>query len=198
MASEDTKESESPQSQCQQAAQISSTTLEEHQLSQRQPEQEQRQPPPSQINEVKKKKKSLRRSFSIPQNPFRLSKRVKCRKDNENNGDKVVASDCNESIGSINGDATTNDTLRAPTTITTTTAVTATADRQQQHTQREQDNKHRSFLRSAWKKFLSRIAQQLTSSNIGVSGRFVLSLVAFFRVYSAHLHSYTSTLSDLL
>lgn len=98
----------------------------------------------------KEKKKSIRRAFSMPRNPFRLSRRVKITNtanSNEQNAETTAAALIGADAGnqSMNGNS---------------------VPEQQPH---EQDNKHRIFRRSAWKKFLSRIAQQMTSSSIGVS-----------------------------
>lgn len=100
----------------------------------------------------KEKKKSIRRAFSMPRNPFRLSRRVKCANaanGHEQNAETTAAA----LIGADDGNQSMN----------------GNSEPEQQQQPHGQDNKHRIFRRSAWKKFLSRIAQQMTSSSIGVS-----------------------------
>lgn len=104
----------------------------------------------------KEKKKSIRRAFSMPRNPFRLSRRVKCTNaanGHEQNAETTAAA----LIGADAGNQSMNGNSEPE------------PEPEQQQQPHEQDNKHRIFRRSAWKKFLSRIAQQMTSSSIGVS-----------------------------
>lgn len=98
----------------------------------------------------KEKKKSIRRAFSMPRNPFRLSRRVKST--NAANGNEQNAETMAAAVTSADGGNQSLNGVSVP-----------------EQQPREQDNKHRIFRRSAWKKFLSRIAQQMTSSSIGVS-----------------------------
>lgn len=129
-------------------------------------------------NEIgKEKKKSIRRAFSMPRNPFRLSRRVKITNtanNNEQNAETTAAA----LIGADAGNQSMNGNSMP----------------EQQQQLHEQDNKHRIFRRSAWKKFLSRIAQQMTSSSIGVSTVHSMLLCSIHWPYAnvAHLNDSNS------
>lgn len=116
------------------------------------------------INACEKEKKKVRRAFSMPRNPFRLSRRFKSKDqnhDNESVKSNLKMNNCNKQT-----------TMEDKSKTLPSTAITRTEgglEQQQQRNHNEQDNKHRMFRRSAWKKFLSRIAQQMTAVNIGVS-----------------------------
>lgn len=163
------------------------------------------------LNESKGKKRNIRRAFSMPRNPFRLSRRVKittiAKNDQIVEGDDTImapaTNNCNQSFHSIDGNcngsnnnSTTvtivkNNTLPTGTTTATMngttnilyTGASQSQSQQKQQQEHEQDNKHRMFRRSAWKKFLSRIAQQMTSSNIGVSRNIYIYIYLLCTVY---------------
>lgn len=141
-------------------------------------------------NAIKEKKKIIRRAFSMPRNPFRLSKRVKITNattkstsmdatattpSSQNRGKSAQTADsADEEAATVQNK---NNTL--PSTLNEHETATATVNGKINHSlmemshseqQQQKDNsKYRMFRRSAWKKFLSRIAQQMTSGNIGVS-----------------------------
>lgn len=146
-------------------------------------------------NAIKEKKKIIRRAFSMPRNPFRLSKRVKitnatnkstsmdttttkatmsngCHQSVQTNSDDdelnamktVILQHKNNTLPST---LTEHETAKATVNGKIAQSLTEMSDSEQQ--QQQKDSKYRMFRRSAWKKFLSRIAQQMTSSNIGVS-----------------------------
>lgn len=117
-------------------------------------------PPKSEnnANELKnsiKERKKIRRAFSMPRSiPFRLS--VSRRK---NNQDSSAINETNKQIN-VNTDpaasiASDNNCCSEPT-------------------------KTKNFRRS-WKKFLSRVAQQMTSINIGVSGSDILLRIMLYK-----------------
>lgn len=130
------------------------------------------------INVAKERRgKLIRRAFSMPRNPFRLSRRAK---------NATSSTIVETSVASVNGNDTTSNEHNlgnnddacnqsvdsagsSETTKRSTLPVGAMMENRQQKTEIEQDNKHRLFRRSAWKKFLIRIAQQLTSNTLGVS-----------------------------
>lgn len=131
-------------------------------------------------NAFKEKKKLVRRAFSMPRNLFRLSRRVK----NTNSSStpntasstdanpKTPASNsnsCNQAVQTnsdeetkLNMENAVNNkqkTLPVSSSSTEMSNMNSKQQQQQQHlpeakTQSEQDNKHRLFRRSTWKKFL--------------------------------------------
>lgn len=116
--------------------------------------------------------KKLRRAFSMPRNPFRLSRRFK-------SGGSVPGKDLPNTDETTDGVAENGATplaaAAAPASITNGTEAAAGVGGDNSTTMstmtvtKNTNNKHRLFRRTSWKKFLSRIAQQMTSINIGVS-----------------------------
>ena len=94
-----------------------------------------------------KEKKKVRRAFSMPRNPFRLSQKIKITKE----------------------DTDSNMVTNKSGTLTSISQSEEPQQEQPQKPQRNETGKARVFRRSSWKKFVSRIAQQMTSINIGVS-----------------------------
>lgn len=114
----------------------------------------------------KDKKKLVRRAFSMPRNLFRLSRRVK---NNTNSTDTVAtknaSSDGTKAASVQTNTITDNDeseksNVKSADKCQTLPAQQSKQKQNQQHLpeakpQTEQDNKHRLFRRSTWKKFLS-------------------------------------------
>lgn len=148
-------------------------------------------------NVINEKKKLVRRAFSMPRNLFRLSCRLK--NSNKPIQPKIHANDvppktlttntttvttttvsCNQSAQTDNlndkpieimenvksitpSSSSLNETV--PEINVDSTKLNQCAGKSQQH----QQSGHRLFRRSAWKKFLQRISQQISLSNTGVS-----------------------------
>lgn len=158
---------------------------------------------------VSKEKKKLRRAFSMPRNPFRLSRRFNkntkesdasaiqttklseigdCAKVTPNRSTQTMSSALSAAApppppppSSQLSSASTppnqaTATSVAPTTAMATTTITPTMNGT------GAAHKHRIFRRPSFKKFLSRIAQQVTSINIGVSSLRI-------SVFSQFIHS---------
>lgn len=134
-------------------------------------------------NAFKEKKKLVRRAFSMPRNLFRLSRRVKNTNSSStantasstDANPKTPASNsnsCNQAVQTNSDEETKlnmeNVVNNKPKTLPVSSSSTEMSNmnskqqkqqQQQQHlpeakTQSEQDNKHRLFRRSTWKKFL--------------------------------------------
>jgi hypothetical protein len=111
----------------------------------------------SHSGEAKKKSETLKKSFSRSFNPFRLSKRSNL---------KASAEDTHRSNDAINGGQQSDDKKR---TIKNDN-LTAKVEVSEGGADGKGGNK-KIFRRSSFKKFLTRIAQQMTTLNIGVSVR---------------------------
>lgn len=119
------------------------------------------------VNEIEKKT-IIRRAFSMPRNPFRMSRRAKTtnattkiieHSKSMNNDDEYDKS--NHSIEMMASNLDKHNTL--PNKITT-----------KLENYPDNNNKYRVFRRSTWKKFISRIAQQINTNNFGVSTLHIL------------------------
>jgi hypothetical protein len=109
----------------------------------------------SHSGETKKKSETLKKSFSRSFNPFRLSKR---------SNQKANADEHRRSNDAINGGQQSDDKKRTIKNDNLTVKVEVSEG--------GGDGKGGSkkiFRRSSFKKFLTRIAQQMTTINIGVS-----------------------------
>lgn len=143
-----------------------------------QQEEEQQQTTIIQINENEKEKKKVRRAFSMPRNPFRLSRRIKLKSEQSQHQNNL--NECSKDDSMTNTTIISTITTMEDKSKTLPSPSTKMGESEQQHHQKnnnEQDNKYRMFRRSAWKKFLSRIAQQVTSVNIGVSIQFNIIII---------------------
>lgn len=147
----------------------------------------------------KEKKKLVRRAFSMPRNLFRLSRRVKNNNTNNNtNADTAVknassdakpsiktSNSCNQSVqtGSIdeenqlNLDHSDNNKHRTLPVSLESSEVSQQPYPPEAKPHTEQDNKHRLFRRSTWKKFLfSRFILQ----SINLKVRLVLLRIYYY------------------
>lgn len=133
----------------------------------------------------KEKKKLVRRAFSMPRNLFRLSRRVKNNTTNSTDTTTVTANDCNQSIDPNQSNRT--ECAEKPQTLPASPHTTKMTQEQKQSTtttppppqppQSEQDNKHRLFRRSTWKKFLfSRFIVQTLNLKVNI---YLLCVVYF-------------------
>lgn len=124
----------------------------------------------------KEKKKLVRRAFSMPRNLFRLSRRVKNTTNSattaknassDTNTSIKASNNCNQSVQTISIDEqnklnlehTDNNKHRTLPVSSSSSEMSQQQQQQQQYLpeakpQTEQDNKHRLFRRSTWKKFL--------------------------------------------
>lgn len=116
---------------------------------------------------IKDKKKLVRRAFSMPRNLFRLSRRVKVSSSASNDKNAVTNADTTNQSAETNRDehklnvenVENNKHRTLPVSSSSSTEPTNEQSKQQPHLadakpQSEQDNKHRLFRRSTWKKFL--------------------------------------------
>lgn len=104
---------------------------------------------PTELENVIKERKKIRRAFSMPRSiplSFRLSRR-------KNNKDSLAIKETNVEIN-----------------VNTDPSVSISAD----STCNSEQTKTTKNFRRSWKKFLARVAQQMTSINIGVSGLEIL------------------------
>lgn len=137
-------------------------------------------------------KKKIRRAFSMPRNPFRLSRRFKTGtsassgkelQDNNQSKDQVTDIDgAHHQTNTTTKTTTLNESEMAAGRVvieSSNMATTITNNNSSINNNNSSNNKNRLFRRTSWKKFLSRIAQQMTSINIGVS----LMTWLFFFIY---------------
>lgn len=140
----------------------------------------------------------LRRAFSMPRNPFRLSLRKHNNPDmvagrTEVKGNDTIPTPPNKSTFDddvtaatttvTNDSASSSSTSNSSVTKSAAAVVTHISSENMVELQKQQEpqqissaastssNKHRIFRRSSWKKMISRFAQQMTSINIGVSAQ---------------------------
>lgn len=117
-------------------------------------------------------KKKIRRAFSMPRNPFRLSRRFKTGTSSsgkelpDNNQSKDQVTNVDGAPHNTTTPTTMNETEVAAGRMYESSTAPTTNNNINNITN---NNKNRLFRRTSWKKFLSRIAQQMTSINIGVS-----------------------------
>lgn len=127
----------------------------------------------------KAKHKLVRRALSMPRNLFRLSRRVKLtnsskstKQRNFSNNEKNAAEleQTMNGKGYSDADAITSETFNGSSDSNDSSFKSqSNEEKSQQRWQQQQSTRNRLFHRSTWKKFLARLAHQMTSSNNSVS-----------------------------
>lgn len=115
-----------------------------------------------------KEKKKVRRAFSMPLNPFRLSRRFLGKQSPKSCGSPPNAATATDCLSQSKG-TTTNEKSAQPAAAATTTTMNETESNRENSAAPDAKHHQRVFRRTSFKKFMSRIAQQMTSISIGVS-----------------------------